>query len=221
MFENTQDSYVDEKINKKMSQPKIAIVKKVVEHSAEDDFSNFECDVITAGDRQQLRDVAVMTPGTGMIEVPRVDDTVLVSKIDGRGERHVIIGTLHTRSSRAPLGKEGMVRYKKGNLYLEMDGEGEWIRLSHKNNDDDATSDANAVVEIDDSGSDPIINISGKTVNIESDSAIVNSQSVKLGDSSGTFEGVAREGDTVEVDDPDSGTISGVITSGSSNVKST
>lgn len=202
MFENTEDSYIDEKINKKMSQPKIAIVKKVVEHTANDDFSNFECDVITAGDRQQLRDVAVMTPGTGMIEVPRVDDTVLVSKIDGRGERYVVIGTLHTRESRAPLGKEGMIRYKKGNLYLEMDGDGEWIRLSHKNNDDDSTSDANVSIEIDDSGSTPIVNVKGGTIN--------------LGDPSGNLKEVARKGDSVEV-----GGIGGTITSGSSNVKST
>jgi len=207
MFENSEDAYINEKIEKKMSQPKIASVKKVVEHSTEDDFSNFECDVITSGDRQQLRDVAVMTPGTGLVEVPRVDDTVLVSKIDGRGERYVIIGTLHTRGNRAPLAKEGMLRYKKGNVYLEMDADGEFIRLSHKNNDDDSTSDANVSIEIDDSGSEPIVNVKGATIN--------------LGDPSGDLKEVARKGDTVEVEDPDSGTIEGTITSGSSNVKST
>jgi hypothetical protein len=207
MFENSEDAYINEKIEKKMSQPKIASVKKVVEHAAEDDFSNFECDVITAGNRQQLRDVAVMTPGTGLVEVPRVGDTVLVSKIDGRGERYVVIGTLHTRSSRAPLAKEGMLRYKKGNLYLEMDGEGEFIRLSHKNKDDDSTSDANVSIEIDDSGSAPIVNVKGATIN--------------LGDPSGDLKEVARKGDAVEVEDPDSGTIEGTITGGSSNVKST
>jgi len=236
MFENTEDSYIDEKISKKLSQPKIAFVKKVVEHSEEDDFSNFECDVITAGDRQQLRDVAVMTPGTGLIEVPRIDDTVLVSKIDGRGERHVIIGTLHTRSNRAPLAKEGMLRYRKGNLYFEMDGDGDTIRLAHKDNDDDSASEANSAIEIDSTGDTPSVNVKADKITLSdteenvaveidstSSSPIVNIEggTINLGDPSGDLKKVARKGDAVEVDDPESGTISGTITSGSSNVKST
>lgn len=206
IFEDTEEKYIDEKIKEQNSEPMVASVKKVVEHTDSEDYSNFECDVITAGSRQHLRNVNVMTPGRGMIEVPRVGDTVIVVKLSGRGERHAIIGTLHTRQERAPLGKEGIVRYNRGNIYFEMDGEGEWIRLSHKNNDDDTSDDANVTIEIDDSGSEPIINISGGTVN--------------LGDPSGTFKEVARKGDSVEVSDPDSGTISGEITSGSSNVKS-
>jgi hypothetical protein len=206
IFEDTEEKYIDEKIKEQNSEPMVASVKKVVEHTDSEDYSNFECDVITAGSRQHLRNVNVMTPGRGMIEVPRVGDTVIVAKLSGRGERHAIIGTLHTRQERAPLAKEGMVRYNRGNIYFEMDGEGEWIRLSHKNNDDDTSDDANVTIEIDDSGSEPIINISGGTVN--------------LGDPSGTFKEVARKGDSVEVSDADSGTISGEITSGSSNVKS-
>lgn len=201
IFDNTEDKYIDEKIEEKNTEPMIASVKKVVEHTDSEDYSNFECDVITAGDRQHLRNVNVMTPGREMVEVPRVGDTVIVTELAGRGERYAVIGTLHTRTKRAPLAKEGMVRYNRGNIYFEMDGEGEWIRLSHKNNDDDTSDDANVTIEIDDSGSEPIINISGGTVN--------------LGDPSGTFKEVARKGDSVEVDG-----VSGEITSGSSNVKS-
>lgn len=201
IFDNTEDKYIDEKIDEANTEPMVASVKKVVEHTDSEDYSNFECDVITAADRQHLRNVNVMTPGRNMIEVPRVGDTVIVTELSGRGERYAIIGTLHTRQKRAPLGKEGIVRYKRGNIYFEMDSEGESIRLSHKNNDDDSSADANVSIEIDDSGSEPIINISGGTVNI--------------GDPDGTFKEVARKGDSVEVDG-----ISGEITSGSSNVKS-
>lgn len=44
--------------------------------------------------------------------------------------------------------------------------------------------------------------------------------SVKVGEQGGTFKPVARKGDNVEVDDPDSGTLSGEITAGSSDVSS-
>jgi hypothetical protein len=143
-----------------------------------------------------------MESGRGMIEVPRVGDTVIVTKLAGRGERHIILGTVHDRQDRAPIGEEGIIRYKRGNIYFEIDAEGEYVRLSHKNNDDDSTGDANVSIEIDDSGNEPIVNIKGGTIN--------------LGDPSGDLKQVARKGDSVTVAGK-----GGTITSGSSNVNST
>lgn len=48
----------------------------------------------------------------------------------------------------------------------------------------------------------------------------VDAPEVKLGDGSGNYAAVARVGDSVEVTDPDSGTLDGEITSGSSSVDS-
>jgi len=207
IFEDTEQSYIEEVIEDRVEKPRLGDVKKVIEHTGEDDGSNFECDVITAGDQQHLRAIPVAVPSTGMVNVPRVGDTVIVTRLAGRGDRSVIIGTVHTRTKRAPLGEEGVIRYNRGSVYFEIDGEGDTIRLAHKNNDDDSGSEANVAIEIDSTGATPIVNVKADTIN--------------LGDPEGDLKPVARVDDSVEVSDPDSGTLSGTITSGSSNVEST
>jgi DUF4097 and DUF4098 domain-containing protein YvlB len=72
-----------------------------------------------------------------------------------------------------------------------------------------------ARVEIDDTGSDPTINITTTNGDINITS---NNGSVKLGDPNGTFKDVARKGDDVQVSTV---TGNGSITGGSSDVQST
>jgi hypothetical protein len=61
--------------------------------------------------------------------------------------------------------------------------------------------------------------------NVEIDAAgdvtVYADGTVRMGNSSGTAEPVARQGDSVEVSDPDSGTLTGQITGGSGDVEST
>jgi len=214
IFDKTESSYIEEKFIEAELKPQIGQVVKVREHASPTDFNNFECDVLIRGKTQQRRGVLVATPAAGTIYIPRVGDTVLVQTIAGRGERAVITHVLHTAQTRAPLGEEGIIRQRKGNLYYEVHPEGNWIRMAYKSADDAVGGSADARIEIDDTGSDPIINIttSSGDINIASDSG-----TVKLGDSTGSFQDVARKGDPVQVSTL---TGNGSITGGSSNVQS-
>jgi len=87
-------------------------------------------------------------------------------------------------------------------VYFEIDGEGDTIRLAHKNNDDDSGSEANVAIEIDSTGATPIVNVKADTIN--------------LGDPEGDLKPVARVDDNVQI-----AGIGGKITSGSSDVEST
>jgi len=215
IFDKTESSYIEEKFVEAELKPQIGQVVKVREHASPTDFNNFECDVLVRGKTQQRRGVLLATPAAETVYVPRVGDTVLVQTIAGRGERAVITHVLHTAQTRAPLGEEGIIRQKKGNLYYEVHPDGDWIRMAYKNSDDAVGGSADARIEIDDTGSDPVINIttSGGDINVASDSG-----SIKLGDPNGSFQDVARKGDSVQVN-PLSG--SGSITGGSSDVQST
>jgi hypothetical protein len=214
IFDKTESSYIEEKFVEAELKPQIGQVVKVREHASPTDFNNFECDVLVRGKTQQRRGVLLATPAAETVYVPSVGDTVLVQTIAGRGERAVITHVLHTAETRAPLGEEGIIRQKKGNLYYEVHPDGDWIRMAYKNADDAVGGSADARIEIDDTGSDPVINIttSGGDINVASDSG-----SIKLGDPNGSFQDVARKGDSVQVN-PLSG--SGSITGGSSDVQS-
>lgn len=116
-------------------------------------------------------------------------------------------------------------------LAIELDASGsEPVASIRSDKDADGTNDMEvgidqssdeAYMRVDpgDDGSNPVeitLDLSSGTIDILTDGG-----TVRVGDRNGTFKKVARKGDDVEVSDPDSGTISGSITSGSSNVEST
>lgn len=193
-FDRTEAGYMEQRIKDLLRMPQVGEIVKVREHTAEDDDTNFECDVLIRGEDQQRRGALLATPGRDALYVPREGDIVLVNFLDGNGESPVVTNVLYTNEKRPPLGTEGTIRQKRGNLYYEADPDGNWMRLSQKSNDDDSGSDANARVEIDDSGANPTINIetNGADININ-----VSGGQVKLGDPSGTFKAIARDGDSV------------------------
>jgi len=199
-FERTEAGYLKQRINDLITLPQVGEIVKVREHTSSDDNNNFECDVLLRGEEQQRRGALLATGGRDSMYVPSLGDIVLVNFIDGAGEAPVITNVLYTNEKRPPLAEEGMIRERRGNLYFEADPNGDWMRISQKTNDDDSGSDANARVEIDDSGSDPIININ------------TSGGTIKIGDKNGTFEKVARDGDPVT---------NGTIDASSSNVEST
>ena len=215
IFDRTESSYIEEKIKEAEMQPQIGEVVSVNEHTATDDSTNFECDVLIRGKTQQRRGVLLATTSAGSVYVPSKGDTVLVQTIFGRGQRAVITHVLHTVQDRAPLGQEGIIRQRKGNMYYEVHPDGDFIRLAYKNADDAEGSQSEARVEIDDTGSNPKINIttSSGDINVTSTNG-----TVKLGDPNGTFKDVARKGDDVQVSTI---TGNGSITGGSSDVQST
>lgn len=224
-FNNIEDDYITRRIEDEVQKPRLAKVLDVTERTREvadsdKKVSNIECTVKTRTGEQQLNDVPIMNSSSDMVSVPQIGDTVVVIQFAGRGQRNVIIGTVHTNARRAPLSKEGDIRFTRGSMYFEMDGRAKFVRIANKFEDDATTEDANSIVEIKFSDGNPevtvkapVVNIEGGDVTVNADSVTVNSQNVKLGDSDGDFKPVARKGDGVNL-------TSAKIAGGSSNVES-
>ena len=88
-------------------------VESVNIHSAEDDGVGYTCAVLLVGrttdDGQMLKleNVPIVTGFTGKIDVPYVDDLVLVAYINGDFELPVVIGRLYSREKKPPLFEDG------------------------------------------------------------------------------------------------------------------
>ncbi len=88
-------------------------VESVNVHSSEDDGIGYTCSVLLVGrttdDGQMLKleNVPIVTGFTGQIDVPYVDDLVLVSYINGDFELPVIVGRLYSREKKPPLFEDG------------------------------------------------------------------------------------------------------------------
>jgi len=88
-------------------------VESVNIHSSEDDGIGYTCSVLLVsrttddGEMLKLENVPISTPFTGQIDVPYVDDLVLVSYINGDFELPVIIGRLYSREKKPPLFEDG------------------------------------------------------------------------------------------------------------------
>jgi phage baseplate assembly protein gpV len=88
-------------------------VESVNIHGSEDDGIGYTCSVLLVGrttdDGQMLKleNVPIVTGFTGQIDVPYVDDLVLVSYINGDFELPVIVGRLYSREKKPPLFEDG------------------------------------------------------------------------------------------------------------------
>jgi phage baseplate assembly protein gpV len=88
-------------------------VESVNIHSSEDDGIGYTCAVQLVGrttddgEMLKLENVPISTGMTGKIDVPYVDDLVLVSYINGDFELPVIIGRLYSREKTPPLFEDG------------------------------------------------------------------------------------------------------------------
>lgn len=250
LFDRTESGFVEQKVRETVNPPTIGRVVSVQEHTDPTDFSNHEASVILRDESTQLRNVPIAQMAIESSDIPKEDDLVIIQFLSGDIDRPIITQRLHSNEIRAPLAKEGMFRRKWGNLFLEAystsqaggSPDEEWVRISRKDTDDADYDGADAAVEIDDTDTNGTktrakagnasveIDDTGAstTVSIQSDGDVtinVTSGDVNI-DASGKVNlqgggaGVARVGDAVEVDDPDSGTITGTITEGSSTVES-
>ncbi|MCK5559564.1 MAG: hypothetical protein KAJ51_03180, partial [Thermoplasmata archaeon] len=88
-------------------------VESVNIHSSEDDGIGYTCAVQLVGrttddgEMLKLENVPISTSFTGKIDVPYVDDLVLVAYINGDFELPVIIGRLYSREKKPPLFEDG------------------------------------------------------------------------------------------------------------------
>lgn len=186
-------------IDDALALPEIGRVTQVYEHTDPSDQSNHEVDVaIPPGETPTTthRRVPIVQPTSGAALVPQVGDMVRVSFIGGEGERPVVDGIVYgdADQDRAPIATEGDVRLRRGDLEVELAGDGSNARLALR---PDATTAPELVVEIDASGT------------------------IQLGKPDGTLKPIARKGDAVSGSTSDGATFSGTIDEGSSDVEST
>lgn len=155
-FDKTESAHVERKIKEEVQELQFGKVVKVFEHTATDDDSNFEVNVILRDEDKERRRLPIMTARKGEIAPPETGDNVIVGFLDGEGEAPIVLGNLYDIENRPPLGRAGMYRLKRGSLYLEAHEDGDWARLSKKSADDGTPT---TKVEIDDSGANPVVNI--------------------------------------------------------------
>jgi hypothetical protein len=88
-------------------------IESVNVHGGEDDGIGYSCSVLLIGritdngEPLKLENVPISTGWTGMIDVPYVDDLVLVSFINGDFGLPVVIGRLYSREKKPPLFEDG------------------------------------------------------------------------------------------------------------------
>lgn len=109
-FDRNQTSLMEKTIRENTSSPKIGIVDQVFEHSATDDDSNWEINVLVDAKTSKLKRVPVHTPGSDVIVPPKKGDKILILFTEGQGSRPVAIGTGFSNKDRPPLGRAGMFR---------------------------------------------------------------------------------------------------------------
>jgi hypothetical protein len=113
----------------------------------------------------------VMTPTSGVVAPPQVDDLVLLV-FPSRSDLPFVIGNLYGDSSqtRAPIGDPGVIRFRRGGLYVELLGDGSEARIAKKSNDSAISPDAespDAEVAVTDSGDINITNSGGSDIQID------------------------------------------------------
>lgn len=196
-LEDTERARILSIVRDEINLPRIGEVGKVWPHTgSEDPPSNHAVDVSIPPGNNPIREhnrVPVGVPAGNTIAVPQKGDLVLVQYRAGDGERPVVTDVFYgdADSSRAPVGDAGDLRARRGDLEVDLAGDGSYARLA-KTPTDGGTPDV--VVEVADDGT------------------------IRLGDPNGTMQPIARVGDPVE---DGSGTQVGTIASGSTDVEST
>lgn len=160
-FDRTESSHTERKIQEATMRLQIGTVATVFEHTKKDDNSNFECNVILRDEEKERRRVKIMTPRKGEIHAPEQGDNVVVGFLDGETEDPIILGNYYNIRDRPPLGKAGMYRLKRNNLFVEMEPDGKYARVSRKATADDQ-SPPDATIEIKENGGNPIVKVTGE-----------------------------------------------------------
>lgn len=106
----TRRSFIRQVIEDNTKETRTGKVKRVYEHTLNSDSSNFEADVSVDGGERLERIAPVSTSGPGVIDVPRVGDSVVIEYIAGESPRPIITGFVSTTADRPALGKAGMRR---------------------------------------------------------------------------------------------------------------
>ena len=197
-LDQTERGRILQVVRGELSFPRVGRIVTVWPHTGDEDRpSNHEVDVaIPPGEPvQEPRRVPILQPTGGAAYVPRDGDLVLVGYLRGNGDRPIVLGSVYADADRdrAPIAEEGDIRLRRGDIAMELDGEGTRGRLAVRPDDEQPPD---LVVEVDASGT------------------------IRLGDPDGSLKPVARQGDSITGETADGVSVSGTIDSGSSTVES-
>lgn len=127
-LERTQRDFIRNSIRDIVQNSRVGRVVQVYTHTADDDNSNFEVDVLFPEEQNvEHRGVPVITPHTDTIAVPKVGDKVLVEYLHGDKKHPIVRQKAYTNEERPPKGESGMWRKRlesrqspvgSGDLYL-------------------------------------------------------------------------------------------------------
>lgn len=188
-LEDTERSRILDLVRSEFDFPVVGEVTAVHPHTGNEDTpSNHEVDVqVPPGPNptESYDRRPVVAPTSGVVATPEKDDLVVLV-FPKRSAKPYVIGTVYgdKPEDRAPGAAEDTVRVTRGDLYLELAGDGSTGRIAKKSAD---MEDPTAKVEIDDQGA----------VSIETDGDItVSAGGDVVIDEGGEAEKVARQNHT-------------------------
>ena len=197
-LEDTERSRILELVRSEFDFPVVGEVQAVHRHTGNEDTpSNHEVDVSVPPGPNPIETYTrrpVTVPTSGIVSTPEKGDLVLLI-FPKRASEPYVDGVIYgdKDEDRAPKAENGAIRFTRGGLYVELDGDGKSGRIAKKPDD---TSDPTAKVEIDDQGA----------VSIETDGDItVSAGGDVVIDEGGTAKPVARQGHTHPYSWTDSG----------------
>ena len=198
--------YTHKKANQASDQSIIGFVTKVFEHDGtENVLNNHAVNVQAAARDEEFRRCPVHTTHNGGIYVPQENDAVELNFLNSESSSAYVSNVVYTDQIRAPLGRSGHLRHEfngnnENNLYIEAEprdhssGDAETVRMAVK---EDGLSDPVARIEIDLSGSEPVLRMTrGEEEQDNTDMGIeldFGSGEFKIGDGSGY--GIESDGD--------------------------
>lgn len=109
-FDRNQSSLIEKVVEENTNNPEIGIVDQVYEHSAVDDDSNWEVDVLIRAKTDIMERVPYHTAGNDIIHPPKRGDKVTLIYTKGGSFAPIAIGNSYSKTDRPALGKAGMYR---------------------------------------------------------------------------------------------------------------
>jgi hypothetical protein len=185
-LEDTERSRIRQLIQDTIRQPTVGQVQEVFARDGSGERpSNHEVTVSAPpgpNPTQTYERRPVLTSTSGVVSTPQADDLVLLV-FPIRNDEPIVVGNLYgdQDENRAPEGAADVIRLTRGDLYLELLGDGSEARIARKNSD---TGTPTAEVTIDDSG----------TVSIETDGDVnISAGGDVVIDENGTAKSVLTE----------------------------
>jgi len=87
---------------KKVRLPELGVVTSIFPHSNAGDKDNYECNVKLKNTGLELQKVPVATQHIGLAHIPKVDEMVLVTFLNGDINAPIIVGRMYTAEDRPP-----------------------------------------------------------------------------------------------------------------------